>query len=120
MVDTINRPADKRVVNFEVKRIILEWDNFFYRLAEAVNNIQKSNEFTLDAASSKVISDTRITATSFVGLAPANAAAATLQQSTKSLYVDTTVTSAGVSFTVKTADGTAAAGTEKFLYNIIG
>jgi hypothetical protein len=120
MANVINRPTDKRVVDFENKRIILEWDNFFYLMSKAVNNIQNSSSFTLSAASSTVVSDTRITSASFVGMTPSNAAALDLQRSSQGLYVDTAETVPGVSFTVKTADGTSAGGTETFLYNIIG
>lgn len=120
MAVVVNRPADKRLVDLERNRVILEWDNFFYLLAQAVNNIQASSTFTLGAASSTTVSDSRMQSSSFVSFTPANAAAATLDQSTKSLYVDTGSTVPGESFTVRTADGTAAAGTEIFLYNIVG
>lgn len=68
--------------------------------------------FTLSSANTKVVSETNISANSKVFLMPTNAAAATLMQSTKSLFVS--AKSVGTSFTVATADGTNAAGTEAF------
>lgn len=73
--------------------------------------------FTMAATATKVVADVNILATSLVQLFPTNAAAATLMGSAKSLYVS--AKSAGVSFTVATADGTVAAGTETFSYRII-
>jgi len=72
--------------------------------------------FTMAAAATKVIADTSVTANSVITLTPTNAAAGTLQQSTETLYIS--AISPGVSFTVATADGGAAAGTETFQYLI--
>lgn len=74
--------------------------------------------FTLAAAATKVVSDVRVTATSKINLTAINAAAGTLMGSVKSLYVS--ALSAGVSFTVATANAASAAGTETFDYNIVG
>jgi hypothetical protein len=72
--------------------------------------------FTMAAAATKVIADTSVAANSVVTLTPTNAAAGTLQQSTETLYIS--AISPGVSFTVATADGGSAAGTEQFSYLI--
>ncbi len=70
--------------------------------------------FTMAAAASKVVTDASVTTASFIALMPTNAAAGTLQGSNESLYV----TPAAGSFTVTTAAGTAAAGTETFSYAV--
>lgn len=57
-----------------------------------------------------------VTDQSIILLEPTNAAAATLMGGPKSLYVS--VISAGKSFTVSTADGTAASGRESFKFRI--
>jgi hypothetical protein len=75
-------------------------------------------QFTCAAAGSTVVSNTSVKATSLIIIVPANAAAATLQGSSKSLYVDHTVIVPGVSFTAKTASSTAV-GTEIFKYLLI-
>ena len=72
--------------------------------------------FTMAAAASKVVSDTNVASNSIITLTPTNAAAGTLQQSTETLYISSI--SPGVSFTVATADGGSAAGTETFSYLI--
>lgn len=72
--------------------------------------------FTMAAASTFVVSSPTIAANSSVQITPRNAVAATLQSSSKSLYVSTI--SPGSGFTVATADGTAAAGTELFLFAV--
>jgi len=70
--------------------------------------------FTMDASATKVVADTTIASSSVVLLMPTNAAAGTLQGSTKCLYVSTLTD--GASFTVETASGVAAVGTETFSY----
>ncbi len=70
--------------------------------------------FTMAAAASKVVTDANVTTSSFISLMPTNAAAGTLMGSTKSLYV----TLAAGTFTVTTASGVAAAGTETFTYSV--
>jgi hypothetical protein len=76
-----------------------------------------AGSFTMPAAASTVVADARVTASSLIFLQPTNAAAGTLQGSNESLYIS--ARSAGVSFTVETAAGTAAAGTETFNYLIV-
>lgn len=68
--------------------------------------------FTMAAAASKVVTDANVTTSSVITLTPTNAAAGTLQGSNECLYV----TPAAGSFTVATAAGTNAAGTETFSY----
>lgn len=70
--------------------------------------------FAMPAAATSTISDTSVLANSAIMVMPTNAAAGTLQGSAKSLYIS--ARSAGTSFTVATASGVAAAGTETFLY----
>jgi hypothetical protein len=72
--------------------------------------------FTMAAAATKVVTETGVTASSFIMLSPTNAAAGTLMGSNESLYIS--AKTAGASFTVATAAGTAAAGTETFAYLI--
>jgi hypothetical protein len=73
--------------------------------------------FTCDNDATTIVNNTSITANSLIYLQPTNDAAATLQGSTKCLYIYSK--SAGSSFTVKTADATAAEGTETFNYWVI-
>lgn len=75
-----------------------------------------TGSFTLSAAATKTINNASTTAVSKIRLIPTNAAAATLMQSTKSLYLS--ARTAGVSFVFSTADGTNAAGTETFEYTM--
>jgi hypothetical protein len=70
--------------------------------------------FTMSAAATKAIAETRVQANSIVTLNPANAAAGTLQGSAKYLYVSSVT--AGVGFSVATSNATNAAGTEVFSY----
>lgn len=73
--------------------------------------------FTMGAAATTVVPQALVTANSFIFLQPTNAAAGTLQGSNECLYIS--AKSAGVSFTVATAAGTAAAGTETFSYVLV-
>lgn len=70
--------------------------------------------FTMAAAATKAIAETRVQANSLVTLIPTNAAAGTLQGSAKSLYIASVT--AGVGFVVATAAGTNATGNEQFSY----
>lgn len=72
--------------------------------------------FTMGAAATTVIPQPVVQSTSIITLTPTNAAAGTLMGSAKSLYVPTKT--AGVSFTVATADAGTAAGTETFDYSV--
>lgn len=74
--------------------------------------------FTMAAAATKDVAETRATAGSVVRLMPTNAAAATLMAGASSLYQVVASTVVGTSFRVATADGVAAAGTETFSYTI--
>ena len=73
--------------------------------------------FTLSAAATKVVSDTNVKAGSLIFWSCTNASAGTLEGSANKLYLSAIV--AGTSFTVATAAGTNAAGTETFAYFIL-
>lgn len=77
-------------------------------------NFTSQGSFTLSAASSTVVNNPLVWTYTTVFIFPTNAAAATLMQGTKSLYIS--AKTAKTSFTVTTADGTAAVGTETFGY----
>jgi len=66
--------------------------------------------FTMTAAATLVVPSTAALAGSVVVLQAVDATAAALQAGADALYVDRAVTVAGVSFTVKTASGSPAAG----------
>ena len=115
---TLTRPLNKQMTDAKTGLLSLEWDTFFNAVQKALNELQTSASFTLAAAATKVVNDTRVTANSYIGLLPTNAAAATLQGGLGALYVLTRTP--GVSFTVKTGNASSAAGTETFAYSIIG
>lgn len=73
--------------------------------------------FSLAASATTTVQNASVQSNSDVVFSPSNAAAATLMGSNDSLYVS--AKAAGVSFTVATASGAAAAGTETFSYYII-
>lgn len=73
-----------------------------------------TGSFTMTAAATLSVAEPRVQANSIVQLIPTNAAAGTLQGSAKFLYVS--AVSAGVGFTVATANAANAAGTEIFTY----
>lgn len=75
--------------------------------------------FTLAAAATTTVPQPAILASSVVSIAPTNAAAAALMAGAKSAYWDPASNIAGASFAVKTADGSAPAGTETFSYFVI-
>lgn len=75
--------------------------------------------FTMPAAALLVVPNAFIVTGAYVFLTPLNAAAATLQGSNEHLYIDPADYVASVSFTVRTAAGTAAAGTEQFAYRVV-
>lgn len=72
---------------------------------------------TLGAAATTAVSNSGVTANSIILLFPTNAAAATLVSGASSPYIS--AKSAGVSFTVATANAAAAAGTETFNYLVL-
>ncbi len=72
--------------------------------------------FTLAAAASTTVAQPAVQANSNVSWTPTNAAAGTLEGSAKHLYLSSI--SPGVSFTVATASGVAAAGSEAYIYKI--
>lgn len=76
-----------------------------------------AGNITLDAAASTTIANANVKSTSQIILFPTNAAAATLVAGSSSPYVS--AKSAGVSFTISTADAGSAAGTETFDYILV-
>lgn len=76
-----------------------------------------TGSFTMTAAATATITQPNIAANSIVTLMPTNAAAGTLMGSAKALYISSLA--AGASFTVATASGAAAAGTETFNYTVV-
>lgn len=78
---------------------------------------RNTGTFTLGAAASTTISNVGVQANSYPILIPTNAAAGTLMGSTNSLYLSARVV--GTSFTVATASGASAAGTETFFYILV-
>lgn len=72
--------------------------------------------FTTTATTSQAIPAPTITANAQVSIQPTNATAATLQSGSKSLYVASVT--AGVGFTVGTADGSAATAAATFSYAV--
>lgn len=86
------------------------------QLIQTIGNLfpRTFGTFTLSASASTTISNTSVVANSIPVWIPTNAAAGTLEGSSKKLYLS--ARSAGTSFTVTTASGVAAAGTEQFAY----
>lgn len=97
----------------------------YLNMNNATNDLAKNRQgddgltgtFTASAAASTAVSNSASRTSMRVILYPLNSTAATLMAGSKMLYFDGTVT-AGTNFTVKTADGTAAAGTESFAYEL--
>lgn len=73
--------------------------------------------FTLAAAASTAVANTSVLANCKIELQATNAAAGTLMGSSKSLYIS--AVTPGTGFTVHTADGTNAAGSEQFSYTAV-
>lgn len=94
-------------LNTNISLLITTLQNIFPRV---------SGTFTLAAAATLTVSNNNVSAGTIIIPFPINAAAGTLQGSVKSLYQDMSATVSGTSFTVKTASGGAAAGTEQFAY----
>lgn len=86
------------------------------QIAQAIQAVfpRITGSFTMANAASKVVTQTAIAANSIVTLSPTNAAAGTLMAGANSLYHS--ANTAGASFTVATAGGGSAAGTETFNY----
>lgn len=76
-----------------------------------------SGTVTLGAAATTVVSNPNVAANSTILLMPTNAAAGTLVSGANSPYIS--ARTADTSFTIATAGGGAAAGTETFQYVII-
>jgi hypothetical protein len=76
-----------------------------------------SGSFTMGAAATQVIADVNTKANSIIWLVANNASAASMMATAKNPYVS--VKAANTSFTVATADGTAATGGQIFSYIIL-
>jgi len=89
------------------------------QIVQALQDIfRNTGTFTWSsAAATTVVANTGVQANSQVILIPTNAAAGTLLGSNEHPYVSTRTV--GTSFTLTTAAGTAAAGTETFFYILI-
>lgn len=83
---------------------------------KAFQGRQTFGSFTLAAAATTTVTQPAVQANSYIDLAETNASAGTLQGSAKHLYIS--AIAPGTSFTVATASGVAAAGTETFSYLI--
>ena len=84
-------------------------------LVQAINGRNIYGTFTMPAANTLTIQNTGVKANSVIILTPTNASAATLMGAATALYY---TISAGTSFTVNTASGGSAAGTEQFSFVI--
>lgn len=91
----------------------------FSQLIQAVLSIfpRVGGSFRLSAAATTTVTQASIAANSIVLFVPTNAAAATLQSGASAIYHSNNT--AGASFQVTTASGTAAAGTETFNYIVV-
>ena len=99
--------------------IVTQLQNIARQLGLWVKAFQGRNTFgtfTMAAAATTVVPQPAVQANSNISLTSTNAAAGTLVGSAKSPYIS--AKSPGVSFTVATASGAAAAGTETFSYVI--
>ena len=113
--------ADQNVQNTGLDVINSTLQNSVKVLSLLVQTIQNllprvTGTFTLAAAATAVVTQPAVTANSVITFTPTNASAGTLQGSAKALYVS--AKTAGASFTVATASGAAAAGTETFIYQL--
>ena len=97
--------------------IVKNLGSIYTALSNAFVGQASVNKFTMAAAATKTVTDGNVTATSYVVLFPLNAAAGTLIGSAKCPY--TAAAAAGGSFTVSTASGGNAAGTEIFGYLVL-
>jgi hypothetical protein len=83
---------------------------------QAFNGRITQGNFTLSVAASITVAQPAVAANSFIQWSPTNASAGTLEGSAKKLYLS--AKSPGVSFTLSTASGGNAVGTETFDYQI--
>lgn len=96
------------------KLIGCNWNGYTY------NTFGNVGQFTMSAAASKTVTDTRVTTESVIMLIPADATAGALQAGVDHLYVIDGSKVANTSFTVNTSNSGNAAGTEVFRYVIFG
>lgn len=109
-----NNPALGGIGAADIVTKLGDGNRLLGQLITAIQNLspKTTGSFTLDAAASTVVTNAYVTAASFIVLTPTSASAGTLQGSAKCLFV----TAADGSFTVTTASGGSAAGTETFAY----
>ena len=86
--------------------------------SNSILNNGTTGTFTAAANTATVVTNIKVTASSIIFVFPTNVAGGTLMGSSKSYYISGR--SVGANFTVTTADGVAAAGTETFNYIING
>jgi hypothetical protein len=103
----------------QLKAIVLNLANLVTAFAGLQDAAGTVGSFTFPAAASVVVPNVNIEAGSLVFLQAQNASAGTLVGSNESPYIAPADYVVGVSFTVRTAAGTAAAGTEVFSYRIV-
>lgn len=113
MVAFAGAPTDTAMLG-QAKGVNQNLGAFVSAFATAFPLHSNRGSFTMAAAASKVVTDTTIKVGSIVLLMPTNAAAATLMAGANSLYVS--ARTPGASFTVATAGGGNAAGSETFEY----
>ena len=107
-----NPSAGPQDVVIQLKGIVQQLTH----LVAAITGRVTYGTFTLAAAASTTIPNASVEGNSVISPRATNAAAATLMGSNKALYVSAIVPQ--VSFTVSTASGANAAGTETFSYII--
>lgn len=83
-------------------------------LVQAIKGRVTSGTFTMTATATLVVPEPAVRSNSDIQISATNASAGALMGSNKSLYIS--AKTAGVSFTVTTASGVAAAGGETFSY----
>lgn len=89
------------------------------RLIQTLGNLADYSIGTISwaASSSVTVSDPNVTATSYISWVPTSASAATLMANATNPYLSARTTA--TSFTLTTANGGAAAGTETFSYILL-
>lgn len=102
-------PADDTVDNLR--------NQVLSQLVQAIQSVlpRITGTFTMAAATSTTVTQPAIAANSVITLTPMNAAAGTLVAGANSPYIS--ARTAGASFTVATAGGGSAVGTEQFMYS---
>ena len=113
-MDGMNNELNARLS--DISNMLQASNQLMAKLVGIISNLfpRSFGTFTLSAAASTVVTDANATTSSIITPIAINASAGTLMGSAKSLYF----TRAAGSFTVTTASGVAAAGTEQFAYSL--